>query len=62
MKSDAIFDKIQVRLTKINEEERKLKAVFKFVVKVDGEVKKSWGKRDIGVWKVMVEETHVIRF
>lgn len=44
MKSDAIFDKIQVRLGKINEDERKVKHIFKFVIKVDGEIKKTWSK------------------
>lgn len=44
MQSDAIFDKIEVRLGKINEEERKLQAIFKFVIKVNGEVKKTWSK------------------
>lgn len=44
MKSDAIFDKIQARLGKINEEERKTKHIFKFIIKVNGEVKKTWSK------------------
>lgn len=44
MKSDATFEKIKVRLTKVTEEERKLKVIYKFVITVNGEVKKTWSK------------------
>lgn len=44
MKSDAVFDKIQTRLTKIDAEDRKVQHVYKFVIKVGGEAKKTWSK------------------
>ena len=44
MKSDAIFEKIEVRLTKFTEEERKLQTIYKFVIKENGEVKKTWSE------------------
>lgn len=44
MKSDATFDKIKARMAKINPEARTLEAVYKFVIKENGAVKKTWGE------------------
>jgi hypothetical protein len=42
--SDAIFDKILVRLGKIDPADRKVLHVYKFIIKKDGAVAKTWSK------------------
>lgn len=40
--SDIVFNKIPSRLAKVDPAERKLTAVFKFNITVDGNVVKTW--------------------
>jgi hypothetical protein len=42
--SDAIFAKILARLEKIDENDRKVQHIYKFVVKQNGAVAKTWSK------------------
>lgn len=45
MNSDAVFEKIRIRVGKILEgQDRTVQHVYKFVIKVGGEVKKTWSK------------------
>lgn len=43
-KSDAIIEKIKVRLTKIDPNNRQVEHVYKFNITVGGKVAKTWGK------------------
>lgn len=44
LKSDAVFAKIESRLKTINPAERQVEHIYKFVIKVDGKVAKTWSK------------------
>lgn len=41
-KSDAVFAKIETRLTKVDASDRKVQHVYKFKITVDGAVAKTW--------------------
>jgi hypothetical protein len=42
--SDAVFEKIGARLQKIDPNDRKIQHIYKFIIKKDGAVVKTWSE------------------
>jgi hypothetical protein len=44
LSSDVIFEKIGARLQKIDPKDRKIQHIYKFIIKKDGAVAKTWSE------------------